>query len=120
MLIKAKLRCIGNSLGIIIPANVITGRKKGNVITVDVITEKIADKTIFNNGENSSPIDPRDEDDIGVSIVVRPNELNPLDLDSLSQPSPLDTVEDNTADNITVEPQSYNPMKAGYVPSGKR
>ena len=39
MKFKAKLRKIGNSLGVIIPLNVITGYKKGDFIELNVITE---------------------------------------------------------------------------------
>ncbi len=39
MNIKVKLRRIGNSMGVILPANVITGFKKGDVITMDVTTK---------------------------------------------------------------------------------
>lgn len=39
MIIKVKLRCIGNSMGVILPADVITGLKKGDVITLDVTTK---------------------------------------------------------------------------------
>ena len=39
MNIKAKLRRIGNSMGVILPANVITGYNKGDEITLDVITK---------------------------------------------------------------------------------
>lgn len=37
---KAKLRKIGNSLGVIIPKNVITNLKAGEIINVNVITSK--------------------------------------------------------------------------------
>ncbi len=40
MRIEAKLRSIGNSMGVILPTDVITGREKGDVITIDVITNK--------------------------------------------------------------------------------
>ncbi len=43
MRIKAKLRRIGNSMGVILPADVITGREKGDSIEIDVITEVITD-----------------------------------------------------------------------------
>lgn len=36
---KAKLRKIGNSLGVIIPANVITSYKQGDEIELNVITK---------------------------------------------------------------------------------
>ncbi len=39
MNIKVKLRRIGNSMGVILPADVITGYTKGDVITLDVITK---------------------------------------------------------------------------------
>jgi antitoxin component of MazEF toxin-antitoxin module len=35
---KAKLRKIGNSMGVIIPSNVITSYKEGDEITLNVIT----------------------------------------------------------------------------------
>jgi len=38
MKIKAKLRKIGNSLGVIIPSNVITSYKQGDEIELNVIT----------------------------------------------------------------------------------
>lgn len=40
-MIKLKLRKIGNSLGVILPANVITGYKENDVITLNVITEEV-------------------------------------------------------------------------------
>ena len=40
MIFSSKLRKIGNSLGVIIPKNVITNWKEGNVITLDVITKR--------------------------------------------------------------------------------
>jgi antitoxin component of MazEF toxin-antitoxin module len=45
---KSKIRKIGNSLGVIIPADVITSFKLGDVITLNVITEKkvITEKVI--------------------------------------------------------------------------
>ena len=52
MTFKAKLRKIGNSLGIIIPMNVITNYKKGDEIELNVITgpikESVPIKMIFN------------------------------------------------------------------------
>ncbi len=40
MKIKAKLRRIGNSMGVILPADVITGYNKGDEIEIEVITRK--------------------------------------------------------------------------------
>ena len=52
MTFKAKLRKIGNSLGIIIPMNVITNYKKGDEIELNVITgpirESVPIKMVFN------------------------------------------------------------------------
>ena len=42
---KAKLRKIGNSLGVIIPANVITSYKEGDEIELNVITSEVNDKS---------------------------------------------------------------------------
>ncbi len=44
MLIKAKLRHIGNSLGVILPAKVITCFSAGDEIQVEVITNKSENK----------------------------------------------------------------------------
>ena len=40
MKFKAKLRRIGNSLGVLIPRDVITDRQLGEVITLEVITKQ--------------------------------------------------------------------------------
>ncbi len=45
MRIKAKLRRIGNSMGVILPSNVITGYAAGDIIEVNVITKRWPDKT---------------------------------------------------------------------------
>ena len=40
-MITVKLRRIGNSLGVILPAHVITGKQAGDTISIDVITNVI-------------------------------------------------------------------------------
>ena len=44
MIFKAKIRRIGNSKGIILPLNVITGYNIGDEIELDVITNVITNK----------------------------------------------------------------------------
>ena len=58
---KAKLRKIGNSLGVLIPIKVITGYSSGDVITLDVITEgeKDAPKVITKEKTEEPVITPK-------------------------------------------------------------
>lgn len=51
MRIKAKLRRIGNSTGVILPKEVITGRLLGEVIELDVITEPKKEADVITGSE---------------------------------------------------------------------
>ena len=55
MTFKAKLRKIGNSIGIYIPRNVITNYKIGDVLEFNVITSEEPDKPILEEPKFEEP-----------------------------------------------------------------
>jgi len=55
MKFKAKLRKIGNSLGIIIPKNVITSYKQGDEIELNVITSGHKEDNVITPKEDITP-----------------------------------------------------------------
>ncbi len=101
---KCKLRRIGNSMGVILPANVITGYNKGDGIEIDVITKAAK-----------------------VGNVITP-------IGVLANPEAAEVITNNHAkfDKKTTKPpqknlapdghpiQHTNPMKVGYVPASGR
>ena len=90
MIIKAKLRRIGNSMGVILPAHVITGLEKGDSIEIDVITNSADVITKVSQGQTV----------IGAQPDVIPDELYKDGLAPDGHPV-----------------QHTKPMMVGYIPS---
>jgi hypothetical protein len=96
-MVTVKLRRIGNSIGVILPKEVITGYNIGDEIQLNVITEKTRHKP--------KPVTPCN------TPTVTPEDCN----------TPVTPVEQTEAQASrppvrAVKTQSYNPMMVGYVP----
>ena len=80
MIFKAKLRKIGNSLGVIIPANVITSYKEGDDIELNVITskDKVNDNVITSVKDKGNVItsDDKKENDVITSKPIKKKKFN--------------------------------------------
>ena len=130
MNIKAKLRRIGNSMGVILPANVITGYVKGDVITLNIITARWPDKT----HEEIEKLYERPDVITKDSEVITPKVKGLSLLDkkiadgtAFNQGEPSPRLEPRSETDVETKsglaPDSFpiqhtNSMKVGYVPKG--
>lgn len=138
-LIKAKLRRIGNSMGVILPANVITGYNKGDVITLDVITK---DADVITPVEDANMLDLETVEGINDRPRVRPSsdwhspEGESICKDLLSQLGEKPKTRQELIQHVSdvggevsyvkrdgkiedvhiAKPQNKNPMMVGYDP----
>ncbi len=117
MKLKAKLRRIGNSMGIILPANVITGYIKGDEITLDVITKDTDVITGTPSGLNPEPCGYTEakkiSKEIRRSVKTHPGMLRPSRVFVKTQVRP---VKDSGLAPDGFPIQHTNSMKVGYVP----
>ncbi len=129
MKLKAKLRRIGNSMGIILPANVITCYNVGDEITLDVITKNDDVITGTPSGLNPEPCGYTEAKKISKevrrSVKTHPGMLRPSRVFVKTQVRP-DYSKGATIDmsrHVALAPDGFpiqhtNSMKVGYVPKG--
>ncbi len=128
MNIKTKLRRIGNSMGVILPANVITGYNKGDEIELDVITKDVNVTTLAPSGLGTEPCAHTEatkiSKEIRRSVKTHPGMLRPSRVFVKTQVRP-DYSKGATIDmsrHVALAPDGFpiqhgNSMMVGYVPA---